>query len=72
MFDGYRMDFFILVDNSQLRNFHNFSIEYSGQFAKAITGSGSYIREPSELLFNFILIDCSQLRRRIRLAEPTL
>lgn len=49
------MEFLILVDNSQLRMFHAFSIEYSGLFAKAITGTII----PQLEINDFVLIDWS-------------
>lgn len=52
------MEFLILVDNSQLRKFRIFSIEYSGLVAKAITGS--YQEPLTNNFFDFVLIDWSQ------------
>jgi hypothetical protein len=55
MFDVYRMEFIILVDNSQLRKWRIFSIEYSGKVAHAITGTII----PQLEINDFVLIDWS-------------
>lgn len=59
------MEFLLLADNSQLRKFHNFSIEYSGKVAQAITGCLESFTQGDTSRFSslFILIDWSQFRK---------
>lgn len=55
------MDFIILVDNAQLKHFHNFLIECSGKVAKAICNDLEFLTQGGTLGFSspFILIDWS-------------
>jgi hypothetical protein len=46
-----------------------FSIEYSGQFAKAITNASLNQEASIDELLGFVLIDCSHLRKHTQLGD---